>query len=82
MPTPEIRIYTKSWCPYCARAKALLQQGMPDEQVLKSVLAEFPEAKTKLASIQSYKSQLKKDGLLPNKAVMCLKKKKKPKINY
>ncbi len=49
-------------------AKALLQQGMPDEQVLKSVLAEFPEAKTKLASIQSYKSQLKKDGLLYNKA--------------
>ncbi|USN14468.1 putative morphogenesis protein [Janthinobacterium phage vB_JliS-Donnerlittchen] len=49
-------------------AKALLQQGMPDEQVLKSVLAEFPEAKTKLASVQSYKSQLKKDGLLPNKA--------------
>ena len=49
-------------------SKALLQQGMPDEQVLKSVLAEFPEAKTKLASIQSYKSQLKKDGLLPNKA--------------
>lgn len=49
-------------------AKALLQQGIPDEQVLQSVLAEFPEAKTKLASIQSYKSQLKKDGLLPNKA--------------
>jgi len=49
-------------------AKALLQQGMPDEQVLKSVLAEFPEAKTKLASVQSYKSQLKKEGLLPNKA--------------
>lgn len=49
-------------------SKALLQQGMPDEQVLKAVLAEFPEAKTKLASIQSYKSQLKKEGLLPNKA--------------
>lgn len=49
-------------------SKALLQQGMPDEQVLKSVLAEFPEAKTKLASISSYKSELKKQGLLPNKA--------------
>ncbi len=49
-------------------SKALLQQGMPDDQVLKSVLAEFPEAKTKLASIQSYKSQLKKEGLMPNKA--------------
>lgn len=49
-------------------AKALLQQGMPDDKVLDCVLAEFPEAKTKLASIQSYKSQLKKDGLLPNKA--------------
>lgn len=49
-------------------AKALLQQGMPDDQVLKSVLAEFPDAKTKLASISSYKSELKKQGLLPNKA--------------
>lgn len=49
-------------------AKALLQQGMPDQQVLDSVLAQFPQAQTKLASIQSYKSQLKKDGLLPNKA--------------
>lgn len=49
-------------------SKALLQQGMPDAQVLQSVLAEFPKAKTKLASIQSYKSQLKKEGLLPNKA--------------
>lgn len=49
-------------------AKALLQQGMPDEMVLKSVLAEFPDAKTKMASIQSYKSQLKKDGLLANKS--------------
>ncbi|UGL62851.1 putative minor head protein [Xanthomonas phage MET13-T1] len=49
-------------------AKALLQQGMPDDQVLKAVLAEFPEAQTKQASIASYKSQLKKDGLLPNKA--------------
>ncbi len=26
MPQPEIRIYTKSWCPYCARAKALLER--------------------------------------------------------
>ncbi|UTC27957.1 hypothetical protein [Stenotrophomonas phage A1432] len=49
-------------------AKALLQQGMPDEQVLKSVLAEFPDAKTKQASINSYKSELKKQGLLPNQA--------------
>lgn len=24
MPQPEIRIYTRPWCPYCARAKALL----------------------------------------------------------
>lgn len=49
-------------------AKALLQQGMPDQDVLDSVLAEFPGAKTKLASISSYKSELKKAGLLPNKA--------------
>lgn len=49
-------------------AKALLQQGMPDDQVLKSVLAEFPDAKTKQASINSYKSELKKQGLLPNKS--------------
>lgn len=49
-------------------AKALLQQGMPDDGVLKAVLAEFPTAKTKIASIKSYKSELKKQGLLPNKA--------------
>ena len=24
MPQAEIRIYTRSWCPYCTRAKALL----------------------------------------------------------
>jgi SPP1 gp7 family putative phage head morphogenesis protein len=41
-------------------AKALLQQGMPDDQVLTAVLAEFPKAKTTKASIASYKSQLKK----------------------
>jgi glutaredoxin 3 len=26
VPQPEILIYTKSWCPYCARAKALLRR--------------------------------------------------------
>lgn len=41
-------------------AKALLQQGMPDEQVLLAVKAEFPNAKTGLASIASYKSELNK----------------------
>ena len=25
MPRPDILLYTRSWCPYCARAKALLQ---------------------------------------------------------
>lgn len=49
-------------------SKALLQQGLPDEDVLKAVLAEFPNAKTKIASIKSYKSQLKSEGLLLNKA--------------
>jgi SPP1 gp7 family putative phage head morphogenesis protein len=49
-------------------SKALLQQGVPDQQVLDAVLAEFPNAKTKMASIASYKSELKKAGLLPNKA--------------
>ncbi len=46
-------------------AKALLQQGLPDDQVLKSVLAEFPNAKTSKASLASYKVELKKAGLLP-----------------
>lgn len=41
-------------------AKALLQQGMPDEQVLLAIKAEFPQAKTGLASIASYKSELNK----------------------
>jgi SPP1 gp7 family putative phage head morphogenesis protein len=49
-------------------AKALLQQGLPDDQVLASVLAEFPTAKTSKASLASYKVELKKAGLLPNKA--------------
>jgi SPP1 gp7 family putative phage head morphogenesis protein len=49
-------------------AKALLQQGMPDQQVLDAVLTQFPQAKTKMASINSYKSELKKAGSLPNKA--------------
>lgn len=42
-------------------AKALLQQGMPDGQVLLAVKAEFPDAKTGMASIASYKSQLNKE---------------------
>ena len=25
MPPPEVLVSTKSWCPYCARAKALLR---------------------------------------------------------
>ncbi len=41
-------------------AKALLQQGMPDDQVLAAIKAEFPNAKTGLASIASYKSELNK----------------------
>lgn len=41
-------------------AKALLQQGMPDEAVLAAVKAEFPSAKTTMNSIKSYKSELKK----------------------
>lgn len=26
MPQPDVLVYTKSWCPYCASAKALLQR--------------------------------------------------------
>lgn len=43
-------------------AKALLQQGMPDEDVLQAIKAQFPNAKTGLNSIKSYKSELKKAG--------------------
>jgi len=43
-----------------AYAKALLQQGMKDEDVLTAVKAEFPSAKTTMNSIKSYKSELKK----------------------
>jgi SPP1 gp7 family putative phage head morphogenesis protein len=49
-------------------AKALLQQGIPDDDVLAAVKAEFPAAKTSKASLSSYKVELKKNGLLPNKA--------------
>jgi SPP1 gp7 family putative phage head morphogenesis protein len=48
-------------------AKALLQQGLPDDKVLEAVLAEFPNAKTSKASLASYKVELKKGGLLPAK---------------
>lgn len=43
-------------------AKALLQQGMPDEQVLIAVKAEFPSGKTGMNSIKSYKSELNKQN--------------------
>ena len=26
MPTPKVEIYTQPWCPYCVRAKALLDR--------------------------------------------------------
>jgi glutaredoxin 3 len=26
MPSPEVTIYTSAWCPFCMRAKALLQR--------------------------------------------------------
>lgn len=48
-------------------AKALLQQGMPDDAVLAAVKAQFPDAKTGKASLASYKTDLKKAGLLPAK---------------
>lgn len=47
-------------------AKALLQQGLPDDQVLLAVKAQFPDGKTGMASIKSYKSELKKQGKLSN----------------
>ncbi len=47
-------------------AKALLQQGLPDDKVLAAVLTEFPSAKTSKASLSSYKVELKKAGLLPS----------------
>jgi SPP1 gp7 family putative phage head morphogenesis protein len=49
-------------------AKALLQQGLPDDGVLAAVKAQFPDAKTTKASLASYKTELKKAGLMPNKA--------------
>jgi SPP1 gp7 family putative phage head morphogenesis protein len=49
-------------------AKSLLQQGVPDDKVLEAVKAQFPDAKTSKASLASYKVELKKSGMLPNKA--------------
>lgn len=46
------------------KAKGLLMQGLPPEDVLKAIKAEFPEASTSMASLASYKSELKKAGLL------------------
>jgi glutaredoxin 3 len=32
---PQVKMYTSNWCPYCSRAKALLQQrGVTDLQEL------------------------------------------------
>ena len=45
-------------------AKALIQQGLDDQSVLDAVKAEFPDAKTSKASLASYKSELKKQGLV------------------
>ncbi|HET6413884.1 MAG TPA: glutaredoxin 3 [Anaeromyxobacter sp.] len=34
MPAPKITIYTTSYCPYCARAKRLLdRKGVPYEEI-------------------------------------------------
>lgn len=51
------------------KAKSLLQQGKSNQAVLNAILKEFPEANTTLASIASYKSQLKKAGQLNNSHV-------------
>jgi SPP1 gp7 family putative phage head morphogenesis protein len=44
-------------------AKALIQQGMPDNQVLTAIKAEFPNAKTTQNSINFYKNEMKKKEL-------------------
>jgi SPP1 gp7 family putative phage head morphogenesis protein len=46
------------------KAKAYLQQGLATEQVLQMIKEEFPEANTSAASIASYKTELKKAGML------------------
>jgi SPP1 gp7 family putative phage head morphogenesis protein len=46
------------------KAKGLLMQGMQPEDVLSAIKAEFTEASTSMASLASYKSELKKAGLL------------------
>ncbi len=34
MPAPKVTVYTKSYCPYCTRAKRLLQQkGVAFEEI-------------------------------------------------
>jgi len=57
------------------RATELLLEGKNVDDVLKTILAEFPEAKTTKASIQWYKSQLKKKGTLPGTTVKPVKPK-------
>jgi hypothetical protein len=46
------------------KAKALLQQGLEPQEVIDAIKKEFPEANTTAASIASYKSELKKAGLM------------------
>jgi glutaredoxin 3 len=34
MPTPKILMYASDWCPYCSRARRLLQsKGVPFEEI-------------------------------------------------
>jgi glutaredoxin 3 len=34
MPTPKIVMYAADWCPYCSRARSLLQsKGVPFEEI-------------------------------------------------
>lgn len=51
------------------KAQALIQQGLSNQKVLAKILEEFPDANTTLASISSYRSVLKKQGLLDIKKV-------------
>jgi SPP1 gp7 family putative phage head morphogenesis protein len=48
------------------KAKGLLMAGAAPEDIIKALKAEFPDAKTSLASLATYKSELKKAGLLPD----------------
>ncbi|KAJ7198874.1 thioredoxin-like protein, partial [Mycena pura] len=58
----KIAIFSKSWCPYCKRAKALFAAEFPDEKTAVIELDERDDG----PEIQNYLRSLTEQGTVPN----------------